>query len=103
MADVLQFPYENTKEYKELKEENDAFADMALVDEYVYNSIIQNCAHVNDYMFNLDDEETMKLVALISRIHRSIALWQTGHKDPLIPFLLQLHKDLQLKKIEITE
>jgi len=100
MGKVIEFPVEATQAYREIEEELSDFTDQHHLDQYVYNSIIQNLAHVNS-SFSIDDQETLKLIALTGRIHRTIGNWQMGRSDPLLPYLLKLIEDLNLNNIKI--
>lgn len=99
MADVLEFPFENTKEGREML---DTFDDRAYLDQHVYDAIVHNLAHVHRGHYDISDTTSLEMVALIGRIHRAIGNWQMGYTDPLIPYLTDMITKLNLKKIHLV-
>lgn len=102
MSNVIDFPFENTKEYREIYEEIKEFDDRAYLDQYVYDTIVHNLARLNEAHFDMSDKQTLEMVALIGRIHRAIGNWQMGYTDPLLPYLADMITKLNLKKIHLV-
>lgn len=104
MGTIIEFPFEKTKEYREIEEEiENEFDDRKYLDSYVYEAIVGNLSHMYGGHFDIKDKESLEMVALIGRIHRAIGNWQMGAQDPLIPYLLDMIRKLDLKKIHLVD
>jgi len=101
MSNVVDFPFERTAEGREIEDTIKEFDDKAYLDQYVYDTIVQNIALINQAHFDMSDKSSLEMVALIGRIHRAIGNWQMGYTDPLIPYLADMISKLNLKKITL--
>lgn len=102
MSNVVDFPFVKTAKGRQIEDAIKEFDDKAYLDEYVYDTIVQNIALINQAHFDMSDKASLEMVALIGRIHRAIGNWQMGYTDPLIPYLADMIIKLDLKKITLV-